>query len=124
MGTSVDDRFPSAPAAFGPNALRPRLGRAAPSPSSWRERLRALRHLPQLLRLVWETEPRYVVGIFLLRIARAAVPLAVLWIGKLIVDEVIAAVAGSAAGGAGRLGAAWPSCSRSSSAIALVGRRR
>ena len=66
---------------------------------SWRERLQALRHLPRLLRLVWETEPRYVVGILVLRIARALVPLAVLWIGKLIVDEVVHGVAVVSAGG-------------------------
>ena len=65
----------------------------------WRERIRALRHLPRLLRLVWDTEPRYVVGIFTLRIARALVPLGVLWIGKLIVDEVVQAVATAGAGG-------------------------
>src|SRR5215216_3232446 len=58
----------------------------------WRERLQALRHLPKLLRMVWQTEPRYVVGILLLRVARSAVPLAVLWIGKLIVDGVVQAI--------------------------------
>jgi ATP-binding cassette subfamily B protein len=42
--------------------------------------------------MVWQTEPRYVVGILLLRVARSAVPLAVLWIGKLIVDEVVHAI--------------------------------
>ena len=42
--------------------------------------------------MVWETEPRYVVGILLLRVARALVPLAILWVGKLIVDEVVGAV--------------------------------
>jgi hypothetical protein len=42
--------------------------------------------------MVWETEPRYVIGILLLRVARSAVPLAVLWIGKLIVDEVVHAI--------------------------------
>ncbi|MGH7528424.1 MAG: ABC transporter ATP-binding protein [Gemmatimonadales bacterium] len=67
---------------------------------SWRERLQALRHLPRLLRLVWETEPRYVVGIFLLRVARSLVPLAVLWVGKLIVDEVVQAIAIAGSGGA------------------------
>jgi ATP-binding cassette, subfamily B, bacterial len=71
---------------------------AAPN-ASWRERLQALKHLPKLLRMVWETEPRYVVGILLLRVARSAVPLAVLWIGKLIVDEVVRAVATHSAGG-------------------------
>src|SRR6185437_4628794 len=74
--------------------VRPnRRGPAPPDPNiSWRERLQALRHLPKLLRMVWETEPRYVVGILLLRVARSAVPLAVLWIGKLIVDGVVHAI--------------------------------
>src|SRR3954468_9463486 len=70
----------------------------APPEASWRERLQALRHLPKLLRMVWETEPRYVVGILLLRVTRSAVPLAVLWIGKLIVDEVVHAIAVAHAG--------------------------
>ena len=76
---------------------------------TWRERLQALRHLPRLLRLVWETEPRYVVGILVLRVLRSLVPLAVLWIGKLIVDEVVAAIGWSMAAAAipwTRLGAA------------------
>jgi ATP-binding cassette, subfamily B, bacterial len=59
---------------------------------SWRERLQALKHLPKLLRMVWETNPGYVVGILVLRIARSLVPLAVLWVGKLIVDEVVHAI--------------------------------
>src|SRR5215217_4645740 len=68
-------------------------GRLALAPDvGWRERLQALRHLPKLLRMVWQTEPRYVVGILLLRVARSAVPLAVLWIGKLIVDGVVQAI--------------------------------
>jgi ATP-binding cassette subfamily B protein len=71
--------------------VRPnRIGRKSGEPQpSWRERLQALRHLPRLLRLVWEAEPRYVVGIFVLRIGRALIPLGVLWVGKLIVDEVV-----------------------------------
>jgi ATP-binding cassette subfamily B protein len=51
--------------------------------------------------MVWDTEPRYVVGILLLRVARALVPLAVLWVGKLIVDEVVRVAA--LAGGGGEL---------------------
>jgi ATP-binding cassette, subfamily B, bacterial len=76
-----------------------RGGQPPDAAPSWGERLRALRHLPRLFRLVWGTEPRYVVIIFLLRVLRAVVPLAVLWIGKLIVDEVVAAVT--------RGGASW-----------------
>ena len=66
-------------------------------PPGWRERLRALRHLPKLLTLVWRTNPRYTWAIVLLRVFRAATPLAVLWVGKLIIDEVVrlVGVAGS-----------------------------
>jgi ATP-binding cassette subfamily B protein len=68
------------------------MGEPAASPPSWRERLQALKHLPRLFRLVWDTEPRYVIVIFVFRVLRAIVPLAVLWLGKLIVDEVVGAV--------------------------------
>jgi ATP-binding cassette subfamily B protein len=81
--------------------VRPNIrGRPPTDPNiSWRERLQALRHLPKLLRMVWEAEPRYVIGILLLRVARSAVPLAVLWIGKLIVDGVVHAIATAGSGG-------------------------
>jgi ATP-binding cassette subfamily B protein len=74
--------------------VRPNRGSRKPDEPQpgWRERLRALRNLPALLRLVWTTEPRYVVGILSLRVVRAVVPLGVLWVGKLIVDEVVAAI--------------------------------
>ena len=74
--------------------VRPNFGGRKPDTPTptWRERLRALRHLRTLLRLVWTTEPRYVVGILVLRVVRAGVPVAVLWVGKLIVDQVVAAI--------------------------------
>jgi ATP-binding cassette subfamily B protein len=74
--------------------VRPNLGGRKPDTPTptWRERLRALRHLRTLLRLVWSTEPSYVVEILVLRVARAGVPVAVLWVGKLIVDQVVAAI--------------------------------
>jgi ATP-binding cassette, subfamily B, bacterial len=49
--------------------------------------------------MVWQAEPRYVVGILLLRVARSAIPLGVLWIGKLIVDEVVHAISLASSGG-------------------------
>jgi ATP-binding cassette, subfamily B, bacterial len=74
--------------------VRPNFGGRKPdTPTpSWGERLRAIRHLRTLLQLVWSTEPKYVVGILLLRMVRAGVPVAVLWVGKLIVDQVVAAI--------------------------------
>ncbi|HEX4575255.1 MAG TPA: ABC transporter ATP-binding protein, partial [Gemmatimonadales bacterium] len=67
---------------------------------SWGERLQALKYVPPLLKLVYETHRGYTVAILALRAIRSFVPLAVLWIGKLIIDGVIAAVGARAAGGA------------------------
>lgn len=74
-----------------------RRGTDEPTPS-WRERLAALRYVPALLKLVYESEPRYTVAIIILRIARSGVPVALLWVGKLIIDGVIAAIAAAQAG--------------------------
>jgi ATP-binding cassette subfamily B protein len=58
----------------------------------WRDRLQALRHVPRLFKLVWETNRGYTLAIMLLRALRAGIPIAVLWIGKLIIDGVIQSV--------------------------------
>ena len=58
---------------------------------TWKERLAALRYVPALLELVWKTSARLTVATGLLRIVRAFVPVATLWIGKLIIDEVVRA---------------------------------
>ena len=73
-------------------------------PPTWRERLAALRHVPPLLRLVFETHRGYTAAILGLRVVRAFIPLAVLWVGKLIIDEVVAAMAAPAAADWWRLG--------------------
>lgn len=62
-----------------PNAPRPPL----------RERLAALRQVPRLLRLVWETHPVYTGAMIVLRLVRSVVPVASLWVAKLIIDEAI-----------------------------------
>jgi ATP-binding cassette subfamily B protein len=51
----------------------------------------ALRYVPQLLRLVWNTHRGFTVAMALLRLVRAFVPIATLWIGKLIIDGVVTA---------------------------------
>jgi ATP-binding cassette subfamily B protein len=63
-------------------------------PPTWRQRVGALRYVPPLLRLIWETHRGYTVTIVVLRVVRAFVPVATLWIGKLIIDRVIALAAG------------------------------
>ena len=57
---------------------------------TWKERLRALRYVPPLIRLVWGTHRGYSAFMVVLRVARAFVPVATFWIGKLIIDAVIA----------------------------------
>ncbi|HEY0971339.1 MAG TPA: ABC transporter ATP-binding protein [Gemmatimonadales bacterium] len=65
--------------------------RGAPSDTpGWRERLAALRYVPPLLALVWQTHRGYTITMVVLRVLRAFVPLLTLWIGKLIIDAVIA----------------------------------
>src|SRR3954469_24098239 len=63
----------------------------AEKPPSWGERLRAMRNLPPFLRMVWRTHRGMVAGICALRLLRAFVPIATLWVGKLIVDAVLLA---------------------------------
>jgi ATP-binding cassette subfamily B protein len=59
-------------------------------PQTWRERLAALRYLPALLGLVWETNRGYTLAMIVLRLLRAFVPVASLWAAKLIIDAVVA----------------------------------
>ncbi|MEO5816452.1 MAG: ABC transporter ATP-binding protein [Gemmatimonadaceae bacterium] len=58
-------------------------------PKGWRERLAALRYLPALLRLVWQTHRSYTVAMIALRLMRAFVPVVALWVAKLIIDQVV-----------------------------------
>lgn len=58
---------------------------------TWKQRLRALRNLPAFLKLVWETSRWMTVADIGLRIIRSAIPVSVLYIGKLIIDLVVLA---------------------------------
>src|SRR5262245_47593691 len=57
---------------------------------SWQERLSSLRYVRPLLRMVWETSPPLVLATTALRLIRALLPLAMLWVSKLILDAVVA----------------------------------
>jgi ATP-binding cassette, subfamily B, bacterial len=71
-----------------PIVVRGRRDPNAPPPAL-KERIAALRMVPRLIRLVWETHRTYTVTMIVLRILRSVVPVATLWIAKLIIDEVI-----------------------------------
>src|SRR5436189_3179649 len=80
-------------------AARAAHGASPDTPPTWGERLEALKYVPPLVRLVFQTHRGYTVAILVLRAIRSLIPVAVLWIGKLIIDGVIAGVATVPAGG-------------------------
>ncbi|MEO8536000.1 MAG: ABC transporter ATP-binding protein, partial [Betaproteobacteria bacterium] len=56
---------------------------------SLRERFGGLRNIPLFLKLVWQTSPSMMATQSLLRFVRALLPVATLYVGKLIIDEVV-----------------------------------
>jgi ATP-binding cassette subfamily B protein len=69
---------------------------AAPSRQpSLRERFHALRNLPPFLRQIWQTSPALTLASLGLRLVRALMPVATLYIGKLIIDEAIRLAGGT-----------------------------
>jgi len=65
----------------------------APAPSTpWRDRLRALRNIPPLAAMVWQTSPALAAASLGLRLLASCQPVAMLWVAKLIIDRVVAAV--------------------------------
>lgn len=56
---------------------------------SVKDRISAFRNLPRFFNMIWQTSKSMTVGNVLLRIIKAAIPVAMLWVGKLIIDEII-----------------------------------
>src|SRR5713226_9724878 len=57
--------------------------------SSWRERLSALRNVPPVLKIVWESGPGVVTFGIAARVIAALLPVALAWIPKLIIDILV-----------------------------------
>lgn len=53
------------------------------------ESLNALKLLPPFFKMIWQTSPGFTLSNILLRLVKAAIPLGQLYVGKLIIDEVI-----------------------------------
>jgi|SRR5579872_3656074 len=60
--------------------------------SGWQERLAALRNVPPILKIVWESGPAVVAFGLIFRIIASLLPIALLWITKLIIDGIVHAV--------------------------------
>ncbi|UHQ21182.1 ABC transporter ATP-binding protein/permease [Lysobacter sp. 5GHs7-4] len=75
-----------------PPASAAKPGRGSGKPSL-RERFDALRNLPPFLRQIWRTSPSLTLITLGLRLVRAFLPVATLYVGKLIIDEAVRLVA-------------------------------
>jgi len=53
-----------------------------------------LRNVPPLLRMVWDTGPALTTATIILRLISSLIPVAQLWVGKLIIDQVVRAIQG------------------------------
>lgn len=58
-------------------------------PLTFKDRLAALNNLPAFFKLVWQTSKLFTIINAILRIVRSAMPVALLYVGKLIIDNVI-----------------------------------
>ena len=57
--------------------------------SNWNEGFKALKYVPRFFKKVWESSPILFSWNIILRVLNAATPILLLWVGKLIIDEVI-----------------------------------
>src|ERR1700720_3133290 len=60
--------------------------------AAWKERLDALKNLPPVLRILWQSGSRLMTAAMTLRALIAVLPFASLWIARRIVDLIVAAV--------------------------------
>ena len=58
---------------------------------SFKDRFSALNNLPAFFKLVWQTSPSLALANAFLRLIRSAIPMALLYVGKMIIDEVVLA---------------------------------
>src|SRR6201999_3489713 len=67
---------------------------ASTSPSQdvtprWRERVAALKNMPPIFRMVWEAAPGVIVASLTCRVLVALIPLAALYVTKVIVNDIV-----------------------------------
>ena len=64
------------------------IGSSRSAALSWGERFAALKYLPRFVELIYRSHPQFTILIALVSLLRACFPIALLWVGKLIVDVV------------------------------------
>lgn len=78
----------------------------APASPDYAAHWAALKNIPPFLVMVWRASPALTLAMVALRLMRALMPVAMLWVGKLIIDQVVAL---SASGGPDTLVGWWDS---------------
>ena len=68
---------------------RPPEGSATPGANSLKQRVGALKNLRPFMAMVWRTSPGLTAASLVLRLIRALLPVATLYVGKLIIDDVV-----------------------------------
>ncbi len=63
-----------------------------PMLQKWQEVRRSFAHTPKAVKLVWQTSPWATVGLGFLTVGGALLPASQAWVGKLIVDGVVASI--------------------------------
>ena len=58
------------------------------APTSFKEQFSALKNLPRFFSLIWKTSQSMTLANVFLRLFKSAIPLAMLWIGKEIIEEI------------------------------------
>jgi ATP-binding cassette subfamily B protein len=76
--------------------------RRPPIVTRLRETLRLLPHVGRTFRILWQTSPLLSVAVTALTVATGVIPAALAWVGKLIVDSVVAAARAGGLSGAAR----------------------
>src|SRR4249920_393225 len=64
---------------------------------TFKEKFAALGNLPRFFKLVWQTHHWYTILNAVLRLLRSAIPVSILYVGKLIIDEVVTLSKGNTA---------------------------
>lgn len=69
---------------------KPADAKSQQAPPRWRDRVNALRNVPHVFKLVWESAPTAVAASLLLRLFTSLVPLGLLKVTQLIIDSIYA----------------------------------
>jgi ATP-binding cassette, subfamily B, bacterial len=88
MPRQYSDGGRGAPGSFG----RTSQGPSAPTSKSLKERVGALKNLRPFIAMVWRTSPQLTAASLTLRLVRALLPVITLFVGKLIIDDVVVLV--------------------------------